>query len=99
MWTVRLTDAQRDAVAALLRAQPELGPSLEGALEEIDYARWDDLPDARLPWERVAELADAQEIGEADVVWDLCGGLARTLSSAKRQQKPAKARRAPQATG
>lgn len=99
MWTVRLTDAQRDSVAALLRAQPELGPSLEGALEEIEYARWDELPDARLAWDRVTELADAQAIGEADVVWDLCGGLDRTLSSAKRHAKPQKARRAPQRTG
>lgn len=74
MWTVRITDAQRDAVIALLRAQGELGPSLSGALEELDLARWDDLPDAELPWDRVSELAKAQEIGEADVVWDLAGG-------------------------
>ena len=75
MWTVRITDAQRDAVIALLRAQGELGPSLSGALEELELARWDDLPDAQLPWDRVAELAEAQGIGEADVVWDLVGGL------------------------
>jgi hypothetical protein len=75
MWTVRLTDAQRDSLAALLRAQSELGPSLAGALEELDFARWDELPDAELPWDRVQELADAQGIDEADVVWDLCGGM------------------------
>jgi hypothetical protein len=75
MWCVKLSDSQRDAVRALLRAQGELGPSLQGALEALDYARWDDLPDANLPWERVTELARAQGIGEADVVWDLAAGM------------------------
>jgi hypothetical protein len=45
------------------------------ALEALDYARWDDLPDAELPWDRVSSLAVAQGIGEADVVWDLAAGL------------------------
>ena len=71
MWSVRLTDSQRNAVRALLRDQPRLGGSLQAALESLDFARWDDLPDASLPWESVAELARAQGIGEADVVWDL----------------------------
>ena len=75
MWCVKLSDSQRDAVRALLRAQGELGPSLRAALEALDYARWDDLPDAELPWETVAALAALQGIDEADVVWDLaCGG-------------------------
>jgi hypothetical protein len=75
MWSIKLSDSQRDAVRALLRAQGELGSSLQGALEALDYARWDDLPDAHLPWERVSELARAQGIGEADVVWDLAAGM------------------------
>ena len=75
MWSIRLTDAQREAVRALLEAQGEVGPSLTGALEALDYARWDDLPEAELPWESVADLADAQGISEADVVWDLAAGL------------------------
>jgi len=75
MWCVKLSDSQRDAVRALLSAQGEVGPSLTGALEALDYARWDDLPDAELPWERVSELARTQNIGEADVVWDLAAGL------------------------
>ena len=75
MWCVKLSDSQRDAVRALLRAQGELGPSLRAALEALDYARWDDLPDAELPWERVSELARTQNIGEADVVWDLASGM------------------------
>jgi len=74
MWCVRLSDSQRDALRAVIKAQGELGRSMRGALEALDYARWDDLPDAELPWERVSELAAAQGIGEADVVWDLTAG-------------------------
>jgi hypothetical protein len=71
MWTVRLSDAQRDALQLLIGAQGEIGPSLTGALEALELARWDELPDAELPWERVATLATLQGISEADVVWDL----------------------------
>ena len=75
MWTVRLTDPQRDALQLLLAAQGEVGPSLTGALEALELARWDDLPDAELPWDAVVALATLQGIDEADVVWDLaCGG-------------------------
>jgi hypothetical protein len=74
MWIVRFTDAQRDALKLLIEAQGEVGPSLGGALESLDLARWDDLPDAELPWEAVANLALLQGIGEADVVWDLAAG-------------------------
>ena len=58
MWCVKLSDSQRDAVRALIKAQGELGPSLGAALEALDYARWDDLPDAQLPWDRVARARD-----------------------------------------
>ena len=75
MWCVKLSDSQRDALRALIGAQGEIGPSLTAALEALDYARWDDLPDAELPWDRVSSLAVAQGIGEADVVWDLAAGL------------------------
>ena len=75
MWCVKVSDSQRDAVRALLGAQGELGPSLSGALEALDYARWDDLPDAALPWESVSTMAAAQGVGEADVVWDLASGM------------------------
>jgi hypothetical protein len=71
MWTVRLSDAQRDALQLLIGAQGETGPSLTGALEALELARWDDLPDAELPWDTVSSLAALQGIGEADVVWDL----------------------------
>ena len=81
MWTVRLTDAQRDALQLLLGAQGEVGPSLTGALEALQLARWDDLPEAELPWDRVAELARLQGIGEADVVWDLACGMQGAMRS------------------
>ncbi len=76
MWCVKLSDSQRDALRALLREQDEQGPALAAALEALELARWDDLPEATLPWDRVAELADRQGIGEADVVWDLAAGMA-----------------------
>jgi hypothetical protein len=75
MWTTRLTDSQRDALKALISAQGEVGPSLSGAYEALDLARWDDLPEAELPWDRVAELARTQGCDEADVVWDLAAGM------------------------
>ena len=94
MWCVKLSDSQRDAVRALLKTQGELGPSLGAALEALDYARWDDLPDAQLPWDRVAELARAQGIGEADVVWDLTAGMATAKKASKPRPKGSAARRA-----
>ena len=75
MWCVRLTDSQRDAVRMLIQAQGELGPSLAGVLEALELSRWDDLPEAELPWDRVVELAAQQGVSEADVVWDLTAGL------------------------
>ncbi|MBA3300776.1 MAG: hypothetical protein H0T15_02815, partial [Thermoleophilaceae bacterium] len=63
MWVTRLSDAQRDAVRALLKAQGEVGPSLSGALEALELARWDELPEAELPWSEVQRLAAAQGIG------------------------------------
>lgn len=75
MWCVRLSDSQRDAMRTLVEAQVQQDPGLAPLLEALDLARWDDLPEARLPWDRVAELARAQDIGEADVVWDLTAGM------------------------
>jgi hypothetical protein len=84
MWCVKMSDSQRDALRALIAAQAELGTSLKGALEALDYARWDELPDASLPWDRVVELARAQDIGEADVVWDLAAGMPSGGKGSKR---------------
>jgi hypothetical protein len=76
MWCAKLSDSQRDALRALLREQEEASPALAAALEALDLARWDDLPEATLPWDRVSELAARQGIGEADVVWDLTARVA-----------------------
>jgi hypothetical protein len=76
MWCVKLSDSQRDALIALIKTQCEPGPAVKAVLEALTLARWDDLPEASLPWESVADLARAQGIGEADVVWDLACGLA-----------------------
>jgi hypothetical protein len=73
MWVVRLTDKQLEVLRALLRSEQHLGPALQGALEGLDLARWDELPEAELPWEQVAEVARRQGISEADVIWDLSG--------------------------
>ena len=73
MWVVKLTDKQLEVLKAILRAEEHLGPALRGALESLDLARWDELPDARLPWEDVSETARRQGISEADVIWDLAG--------------------------
>ena len=73
MWIARFTDKQLQALTGLLRAKGELGPALRGALDALELARWDDLPDARLPWDEVARAAAVQGVSEADVVWDLAG--------------------------
>jgi len=89
MWCVKLSDSQRDALRALIKERREVGHVLAAALEALDLARWDDLPEATLPWDRVADLAERQGIGEADVVWDLAAGL----PPAPRKRSPRKAAR------
>ena len=73
MWVVRLTDKQLEVLRALLRSEQHLGPALQGALEGLDLARCDELPEAELPWEEVQEIARRQNISEADVIWDISG--------------------------
>jgi hypothetical protein len=73
MWCARFSEDQLETLRQLVRAQGELGPELEGALEALELARWDDLPEAQLPWDTVAAHADAQGISEADVIWDMSG--------------------------
>ena len=73
MWVVKLTDKQLEVLRAMLRSEEHLGPALRGALEALELARWDDLPDAQLPWQSVADEARRQGVSEAEVVWDLCG--------------------------
>lgn len=73
MWVVRLTDKQLEVLRALLRAEEHLGPALRGSIEALDLARWDDLPEAALPWEEIETVARRQGISEADVIWDRSG--------------------------
>jgi hypothetical protein len=73
MWVVRLDDEQLEVLRALVRTQPETGPALETALDALELARWDELPDAELPWSEIAEAAARQGISEADALWDRSG--------------------------
>ena len=80
MWVVRLSDKQLEVLRVLLRSEEHLGPALQGALEALDLARWDDLPEAELPWDEVTSVARRQGISEADVIWDLSGRRRRAVS-------------------
>jgi hypothetical protein len=73
MWVVRLTDKQLEILKGMLSAEDHLGPALRGALEAMELARWDELPEAQLPWSDVADRARRQGISEADVIWDMAG--------------------------
>jgi hypothetical protein len=73
MWVIRLSDKQLEVVRAVLRSEEHRGPALEGALEALDLARWDDLPEAQLPWGEVESTARQQGISEADAIWDRSG--------------------------
>jgi hypothetical protein len=73
MWVVRLSDKQLEVLRALLRSEEHLGPALKGAVEALDLARWDELPEAELPWEEIETIARRQNISPADVIWDLAG--------------------------
>jgi hypothetical protein len=79
MWVVRLSDKQLEVLRALLRSEEHLGPALQGALEALDLARFDDLPEAELPWDEVADAAERQGISEADVIWDISGKRRRPV--------------------
>src|SRR6201989_3046181 len=65
MWVVRFSDKQLEVVRAVLRSEEHRGPALEGALEALDLARWDELPEAELPWPEVSSSAKRQGISEA----------------------------------
>ena len=92
MWVARFSDKQLEVLKALLRSEERLGPALSRALESLELARWDELPDAELPWAEVTEFAAEQHVSEADVVWDLCGRRARHRPGQEAQQ--AKGRKA-----
>jgi hypothetical protein len=95
MWVVRLSDKQLEVVRAVLRSEEHRGPALEGALEALDLARWDDLPEAELPWNEIAVSAAKQGISEADVIWDVCGRHAEPPALPIRRAKNRARKRAP----
>jgi hypothetical protein len=80
MWVVRLTDKQLEILKGMLSAEDHLGPALRGALEAMELARWDELPEASLPWSEISDSARRQGISEADVIWDLAGKSVRGVS-------------------
>ena len=98
MWVVRLSDKQLEVVRAVLRSEEHRGPALEGALEALDLARWDELPEAELPWTEIVDSARRQGISEADVIWDLSGRHAEPAVAPlrKRRAKAGKSRAADQ---
>ena len=99
MWVARLTDKQLDVLKALIRSEEHVGPALQRALQALELARWDDLPDAQLPWGDVRDAARNQGVSEADVVWDLCGQSAERTTldrgTTRSSRGKAAARRAP----
>src|SRR5687768_14961311 len=88
MWCARFTESQLETLKDLFRIQGEVGSDLEGALEALELARWDDLPEAQLPWPHVIEQAELQGISEADVVWDMSGR--KKEAAAPRARRPRK---------
>jgi hypothetical protein len=47
----------------------------------LELARWDELPEAELPWAEIEATAAEQGISEADAVWDLAGHRAKVSQS------------------
>ncbi len=102
MWSARFTESQIETLKDLIRIQGEVGNDLEGALEAMELARWDDLPEAQLPWPHVIEQAELQGISEADVVWDMSGRKKEAAAPrARKARKPSTRapKRARKATG
>jgi hypothetical protein len=100
MWCARLSESQLEVLKDLIKAQGELGPDLEGSLEALELARWDDLPEAELPWGDVSERATVQGISEADVIWDMAGrkkepAVPRPKGQSKQGKRPSRRTRKP----
>ena len=73
MWCARFTESQLETLKDLIRIQGEIGSELEGALEALELARWDDLPEAQLPWPQVSEQAERAGHQRGGRVWDMSG--------------------------
>ena len=98
MWCARFSESQLNTLKELIRAQGEVGPDLEGALEALELSRWDDLPEAQLPWEVVSDQAAAQGISEADVVWDMSGRKKEPAAPRLKRPAPKSGKRPPRRT-
>jgi hypothetical protein len=99
VWSARFTEGQLETLKDLIRIQGETGSELKGALEALELARWDDLPEAELPWGSVSDEAARQGITEADVIWDLSGrrkepASAQTKRARKQPARPKRTRKA-----
>jgi hypothetical protein len=95
MWCARFSESQRDVLKELIKLHGELGPDLAGALEALELARWDDLPEAELPWEEVVDRATFQGISEADVIWDMSGRKKEPAAPRGRPKGAKQGRRTP----
>jgi hypothetical protein len=100
MWCARLTESQLELLKDLIKVQGDVGPELEQALEALEFARWDELPEAELPWADVSERATTQGISEADVIWDLSGrkkepSVPRPKGQSKQGKRPPRRTRKP----
>jgi hypothetical protein len=93
MWCARFSESQVEVLKGLIKAQGELGPDLEGALEALELSRWDDLPEAELPWHEVTEKATHQGVSEADVVWDMAGRKKEPPAPRSRSKSASKGKR------
>ena len=98
VWSARFTESQLETLKDLIRIQGEVGSELEGALEALELSRWDDLPEAELPWKVVNEQAERQGITEADVIWDMAGrkkepAFPIVKRQRKQQPRPKRARK------
>lgn len=98
MWCARFTEVQLEILKQLIRAQGEYGEELEGALEALELARSDDLPEAELPWASVVEQAERQGISEADVIWDIAGRKKEPRAPRIRRSTAKRAKRATKRT-
>jgi hypothetical protein len=102
VWSARFTESQLETLKDLIRIQGEIGSELEGALEALELSRWDDLPEAELPWNVVNEQAERQGISEADVIWDMAGRKkepAFPIVKRQRKQSPRSPKRARKPAG
>lgn len=94
MWCVKLKDSEIGALRVLVKSQEEASEALAGALEALELARWDELPDAELPWEELEQMAAVQGVGVADVFWDRAGRAAEPPAPSAQKEQARRRRRA-----